>query len=345
MIATGNLLARPEDREALLVELLEFSRRKGWRVTFVNVPRTDAKLFRRHGFQLTKLGEEPIVRLQSTSWQGQCYGWVRRQENYCTRQGVEFCEIIPDPSDHVYKDQIVGQLEAVSRASIASTLHQRELPFFEGRFCPLDMRRRRLFVARHSGRIVAFAVCNPGLGGDLWAVEIFRRLPDAVRGVMPFLIMKTLRTMQGEGVRYVSLSLVPFLRCELPTAGDSRILRASAYFWWKHLNAIFDVQGIFHFKSRFRPDYRELYVAALPGLTVRSVMSLAAAWKVFHFNPLRLLRGQLARRRATLPRRTLAVPAWRPERVIRELHPKAALAAGEETSLPTSLASPQPLDE
>lgn len=340
IIATGNLLARPEDREGLLVELLEFARGRRWAVTFVNVPRSHTKLFRSHGFQITKWGEEPIIRLQDATWQGQDYAWVRRQENYCTRQGVEFCEVTADPSDPVYRDQIVPQLEAVSRAHIVSTLHQHELRFFEGRFCPLDMRRRRLFVARHAGRIVAFVVCNPGLGGELWAVEIYRRLPDAVRGVIPFAIMKTLRTMKDEGGSYVSLSLVPFLRCETAVTGDSVILRVSANFWWKHLNSIFDMRGIYHFKSRFRPDYREMYVAALPGLTVRSTLSLAAAWKLFHFNPLRLLRRELAMGGISSERQTLATPAWRPHRIIRELRPKAAAAAPREGPA----AAPGPLE-
>jgi phosphatidylglycerol lysyltransferase len=207
------------------------------------------------------------------------------------------------------------------------------------------MRRRRLFVARHDGRIVAFLVCNPGLSGQLWAVEIYRRLPDAVRGVIPYTIMKTLRTMKDEGVSYVSLSLIPFLRCETAVRGDSGILRFGANFWWQHLYSIFDMRGIYHFKSRFRPDYREMYVAALPGLTVRSTLSLGFAWKLFQFSPLRWLQRSLAKRGISAERQNLATPAWRPERVIRDLRPRPVAATTGDRQVPTprSLATPHPL--
>ncbi|HEV3137566.1 MAG TPA: phosphatidylglycerol lysyltransferase domain-containing protein, partial [Pirellulales bacterium] len=118
IIAAGNLLARSEDRESLLIELLEFARANRWTVSFVNVPRSHTGLFRRHGFEITKWGEEPIIRLQDATWQGQDYAWVRRQENFCIRQGVEFREVAADPLDDVYREQIVPQLEAVSGAHI-----------------------------------------------------------------------------------------------------------------------------------------------------------------------------------------------------------------------------------
>ena len=344
IIAAGNLLARPEDRESLLVQLLEFARTKRWAISFVNVPRSHTRLFRRHGFEITKWGEEPIIRLQDATWQGQDYAWARRQENFCIRHGVEFCEVKADSLDPVYRDQIVPQLEAVSRAHIASTLHERELPFFEGQFCPLDLRRRRLFVARHAGQIVAFLVCNPGLSGELWAIEIYRRFPEAIRGVIPYSIMQTLRTMKSEGVSYVSLSLIPFLRCETAATGDSRILRPGANFWMQHLNSIFDMRGIYHFKSRFRPDYREMYVAALPRLTLRSTLSLAFAWKLFHFNPIRWLRRGFAKRGISSERQNLATPAWRPERVVRELRTKrtAATTTDRQPQTPAPLATTVP---
>ena len=290
IIVAGNLLARPEDREPLLIQLLEFARAQRWSVSFVNVPRSHTRLLRSYGFEITKWGEEPIIRLQDTTWQGQEYAWVRRQENFCKQRGVEFREIIGGSVGPRYIETRSSHSWKPYRGThIASTLHKHELPFFEGQFRPLDLRRRRLFVATHAGRIVAFLVCNPGLASELWAVEIYRRFPDAVRGVIPYLIMQTLRTMKAEGVSYVSLSLIPFLRCETAVTGDSNVMRFAASFWWRHLNSIFDMRGIYHFKSRFRPDYREMYVAALPGLTVRRVFSLALTWKLLHFSPLRLL--------------------------------------------------------
>ena len=253
--ANDGLLAAPADRELLLKEFLAFAEQNRWRPTFLNVPRNEIHMFRRNQCQVTKFGEEPLVRLQRTDWHGKESQWVRRQESFCKRQGVEVSEIIPDSADPVFQDEVAPQLEEISRAHLASTLHRKEFRFFVSQFSANHLNGKRLFLARKEGRIIAFIVCNPGLDGDLWAVEVYRRRPDAVRGVIPYIIMHAMRAMKAEGVSYFSLSLAPFLRCT-PMVGDSAIFRYVANFWWRFLNPVYDVRGLFHFKSRFRPDYR-----------------------------------------------------------------------------------------
>ncbi len=224
-----------------------------------------------------------------------------------------------DTTDEEYRDQIVPELEAISRQHLAETLHQRELRFFVGQFRPLDLHRRRLFVAKKDGQIIAFIVCTPGLGGEFWAVETYRRRPGSTRGVIPFAMLQTMRQMKEEGVNYVSLSLMPCLRCEQAVTGDSGIMRWGLGIIWKRLNWIFDMRGTYHFKSRFRPYYREMYIAASPRLTLRSSIELLFAWGLLQFHPLRLCVHLYRESRTLSARRTLATPPWRPEQVIRQL--------------------------
>jgi phosphatidylglycerol lysyltransferase len=228
-----------------------------------------------------------------------------------------FREVHPSESDHDYQQRIAPQIEGISRDHIAQTLHRREMRFFVSRFSPHDLRERRLFVAEQKGAVIAFIVCNPGLHGKFWAVEVYRRRRDAVRGVIPAMIMFAMRQMQSEGVEYVSLSLAPFVRCT-PMAGDNAMFRTVANFWWRRLNPIFNVKGLFHFKSRFRPHYREMYVAAHPRLTIRSLIALVMTWQLFYFNPWRLL-AQSLRRSAGGDSRALAMPDQTANRRIREL--------------------------
>jgi phosphatidylglycerol lysyltransferase len=318
-VADG-LLAKPADCERLLAEFLAFAEQNNWVVSFINVPRNEIKMYRRHGCQVTKCGEEPLVQLDRTDWQGKDSQWLRRQENYCKRRGVEVCEVNPDSTDPAYRDEVVPQLEEISRDHISMTLHRREMQFYVSHFSAHKLNGRRLFVARQGSLIIAFIVCNPGLDGDFWAVEVYRRRKDAVRGVIPFVIMHAMRLMKTEGVRYFSLSLAPFLRCNA-IIDDSPVFRFVANSWWRYLNPIYDAQGIFHFKSRFRPDYREMYLATKPGVTIRSLLVIAYIWKLFHFNPLRLLKRSMHRRRTT-KHHSLAVPEQRSKRVIRRLRHK-----------------------
>lgn len=323
-VADG-LLAEPDDREQLLAEFLEFARANRWHTSYLNVPRNEINLFRRLGCQVTKCGEEPLVRLQRTTWSGKEGQWVRRQESYCTRQGVAMREVDPDPTDEHYRDHIAPQLDEISRDHVAHTLHRKELKFFVSQFSSADLRDRRLFVADHDGRVIAFIVCNPALDGDMWAVEVYRRRRDAVRGVMPGLIMHAMRRFKAEGVNYVSLSLAPFVRCT-PVTGDSSMFRWIANFWWRFLNPIYDMRGLFHFKSRFHPDYREMFLAAHPQITVRSLWSMSVEWQLFRFNPVDLLRRARTFKRSA-ERSSLVEPERRSERLIRDVRAKAPRGA------------------
>ena len=332
-VADG-LLAAPSNRERLLTEFLRFTDQHGWVVTFMNVPRNEINLFRRQGCQVTKCGEEALVDLDRATWHGKDSAWLRRQENYCQRHGVKVFEVIPDLADPYYRDEVAPQLEKISRDHVDSTLHQREMQFYVSSFSADDLDGRRLFVAQEGEHISGFIVCNPGLDGDFWAVEVYRRRRDAVRGVIPCIIMHTMREMKVEGVRYFSLSLSPFLRCTA-VRGDSRMYRYIVNFWWRRMNSIYDVQGIYHFKSRFRPDYREMFLAAKPGVSVRSLLVIAFIWKLFHFSPLRWLH-QIWQDRRNSKQHTLANPDRRSKRVIRELRPRPVGGTVTAADLPVS---------
>jgi phosphatidylglycerol lysyltransferase len=341
VVVGDGLLADPDEREPLLSEFLAFARQNAWHTSYLNVPRNEINAFRRQGCQVTKCGEEPLVRLPRTRFQGKDWQWARRQESYCRRQGVEIREVSPSPHDPAYRDRIAPLLDAISRDHIARTLHRRELRFFVSQFSALDLRDRRLFVAERAGAPIAFIVCNPGLAGAMWAVEVYRRRGDAIRGVVPALIMHALRTMQVEDVQYVSLSLAPFLRCT-PMVGDSVMFRWIANFWWRRLNSIYDMRGLFHFKSRFCPDYREMFLAAHPRITVRSLWSMAMMWQLFRFNPLRLLWRELWLNR-NAERSSLAVPNRAADRLIRDLRVRRS-ALALDAPLRSAAASEAPSD-
>jgi len=291
----GGLLADDAHKRELLESFARFARANRKHVTFYNLVRDEAVGLAEHGFQVTKCGEEPLIDLAATQWQGRSYEWLRRQENFCGRQGLICREVSADPTDNEYRECVVPELTEISAQHIKQTVYGRELKFFEGRFAPLELRRRRMFVAESpSGaarpRIEAFVICNPARAGKLWAVEIYRKRTDAPRGVVPFLILRVARQLQREGIDHLSLSLCPTLRCEVARPGDSALLRWGMTFWWNHLNWIFDMRGIYHFKSRFRPEFQDRYIAAFPRLTFLSLRSFFLLWGILEPTPIRLVR-------------------------------------------------------
>jgi phosphatidylglycerol lysyltransferase len=323
VLVVGGVLAPAERRADLLERFVRHARARRWHLSFWNIGRDQLPTFRTLGFQATKCGEEPFVRLAGATWQGKDFEWLRRQENFCLRQGLEVAEVTPDPADPAYRDALVPQLEAISRAHVEATVHGRELQYFVGRFTPLDMGHKRLFVARRGDDVEAFIVLNPCLGGTTWAIEMYRRRDDATRGVIPFAMLQAMRRLQTEGAAFCSLSLIPAVRCERAVKGDSNAARVGCVLWWNYGNWIFDLRGIYHFKSRFRPEYRDMYIVALPKASVLSMIAMGRTWGLMSFNPLRLLRRSGEKIAKWSSRRSLAEPDAGTRRVLRHLTPRA----------------------
>ncbi|MBX7165556.1 MAG: DUF2156 domain-containing protein [Pirellulales bacterium] len=281
----GGLLAPVERRPLLLTEFTRYAAQQRWQVMFYNIGPTDLPLLRYEGYEVTKCGEEPLIDLRSTTWKGKNYEWVRRQENYCLRQGAVCEEVAIDPSDQDYRERVAPELSQIAHAHVTNTPHRRELSVFVSQFDPLRLGRRRLFVARTAQRIEALIVCNPAEDGRFWAIETYRRRPDAPRGIVPFAMMQTARQLQRERIETLSLSLIPCLRCEKPLDGDSWLMRVGQTIWWERMNWVFDMRGIYHYKSRFRPQFREMFIAARPKLNFFAAYDFISLWGIHSIGP------------------------------------------------------------
>ncbi len=273
----GGLLARDEDKPQLLREFVDFARSHRLLVTCFNVTEEDAPLFREHGFQVTKWGEEPYVDLQTCTWSGKQFEWVRRQTNYCRRAGISVIEHRREEMDDAAWSSFIKDLRAVSDEHLATKSHAGAIRLLEGQLDENGWGRRRVFVAYSSDspkRIEGFLIALPSRNGMHWSFEMYRHRSDAVRGVVPHLFHVAMMRMKSEGIEAVSLCLVPAVGCEQPLEGDSAMTRHAFTIGLKYLNFLFDFAGIYHFKSRFRPRYEARYICALPGTTLLTGLAL-----------------------------------------------------------------------
>lgn len=312
----GGLLAPAGRKSQLLADFLDFVQLNQREVSFLNVLAVDVPVFREFGFQVSKVGEEPVIDLQQTTWQGSDFAWVRRQENYCLRNGLKFREVEPDPRDPEYASYIVPQLLQVSEEHLHDSVYNRELGMMTGRVDLENMFRKRLFVAQRGAGIEAFVVATPARNGTQWAVEMFRRRPSATRGVIPFLILQVARQMQQEGIRLLSLCQVPALRVDRGTPSDSRLVVNGLRFWWNWLPWFYDTPRLYHFKSRFRPQYRECFIATWPRAKFWPLFAFFFLWGIIVPDFTRLPVQMLRRMRKWWHTEHLADPETEPYRIL-----------------------------
>ena len=283
----GGLLARDEDKPQLLREFVAFAQSHRLLVTFFNVTKEDATLFREYDFQVTKWGEEPYVDLQTCTWSGKQFEWVRRQTNYCRRAGISIVEHCRDEMDDAAWSFLIRDLRGVSDEHLATKSHAGAIRLLEGQLDENGWGRRRLFVAYSSDspkRIEGFLIALPSRNGMHWAFEMYRHRLDAVRGVVPHLFHTAMMRMKAEGIEAVSLCLVPAVGCEQPLKGDSVVIRHALRIGLKYLNFLFDFAGIYHFKSRFRPRYESRYICALPRTNALTGLALVRMSGMLEFS-------------------------------------------------------------
>ena len=161
---SGGLLASPDRKEGLLAELVEHAAQQRLVLTFFNVPEDELPLFRGFGFQATKWGEEALVDLDSCTWSGGAYEWVRRQSNFCRRQGLVFSECRQANFPPGEWSTCWTNCPRSPRLFLANKPQAREIPILEGNFDPLHLGRKRVFIARAKGglgRVEGFLACNP----------------------------------------------------------------------------------------------------------------------------------------------------------------------------------------
>jgi phosphatidylglycerol lysyltransferase len=305
----GGLLAPDAHKEQLLREFLEHVESQGLRIVFHNIAENDLPHFRKFGFQITKWGEDPVVDLTTCTWSGKPFEWVRRQSNYCLRQGLTVVEVRPEAMGADEWSRIFAEVLEVGAESLATKPQTAEMKFYQGRLGEHPLGLRRLFIARGddgAGRIEGFVVCNPMQNGTVWATEIYRHRTGCVRGTVAFLLHQLMLQLQAEGIRAVSLSFIPGLHCRKWNAGESFLLRRGLIGVERRLSCVFDIPGVRHFKSRFRPHYDNLYICARPKLSFGSLVTMMRVWGVFKLSFRKLARIIFERLKKRSARCTLA---------------------------------------
>lgn len=308
VLVAGGLIGPSEERPRLLQEFLQFTAAHRWRPMFFCVPPEDLPLFQKMGWAINKLGEDPILPLGNVTFTGKHYDWVRRRSNFCQRHGVWFEELRPDDFSELEWSEILREVQAVTRETMGEKAQASELTFFDGTMENHELGCRRLFVARTESngtrRIEGYVVCNPMQGGRAWSMEIYRHRSDAVRGTIAFLFHQIILRFQEEGVELLNLCLLPARNCEEPIPGEKAIVRHCLGFLWKHCSLLFDVQGLDHFKGRFRPQYQNSYLCTPAEKSIVAVLVTIHAFGMFRLSPLKLIRlamGRLRKQRTHTP--------------------------------------------
>jgi len=266
-LALGDPLGDPEAAPEAIAGFLALCRRQGWRPSFYQVTADHLDAYRAAGLRPVKVGEDAQIGLADFSLAGKRFKNLRNDMRRVEKAGVALAVYGPgSPPDA----QTVAAMEEISEGW-RQAHRAKEGGFAMGGFVPESalFRASRFFVARdtETSRVLAFASFVPAYGAGAvsgWTLDLMRRRPDALHGVMDFLIISAAQAFAEEGAGLVSLGLSPL-------AGENEAAESAATshvrrFLFTRLNRVYNFQGLHTFKSKFATAWEPRYLVSRPGL-------------------------------------------------------------------------------
>jgi len=262
-VAMGDPVGSPEAGEQLAWEFLENCDVMAVSPVFYQVKPQNLPLYIDLGLNLSKLGEEARVELDTFSLDGAARADLRQAHRRASRDGAQF-EVVARAD----VGAILPELRAVSDAWLAekNTSEKRfSLGFFDERY----LMNFDCGVARRGGAIVAFVNLWRGGATEL-SVDLMRYNGAAPKGVIDYLLIECMLWGRREGYRWFNLGMAPLSGLEE---------HALAPTWHKlgrmvqrYGEMFYHFEGLRKYKEKFLPVWRPRYLAAPDGLAMAGAL-------------------------------------------------------------------------
>jgi phosphatidylglycerol lysyltransferase len=267
-VTLGDPIGDPDHAPEAVAAFLDFCAQHDWVPALYQVTARHLDTFRGM-FQLKALrvGEEPILDLESFSLKGKPFQDIRTAINKMGRMGIRFEE----RKAHCESEDALAQMADISEAWLRRHRGE-EKTFALGRFDPGSdlFHDSRVFVARggeeEPQRVWGFVTCVPvyGPAGTIqgWALDLMRRRDDAPSGIMEFLIGSAALQFRQEGAKQFSLGLSPLSEAcpDTPDPAEDALLARGRTLLFERFNRYYSFKGLHAFKEKFSPRWEPRYL-------------------------------------------------------------------------------------
>jgi phosphatidylglycerol lysyltransferase len=249
-VVCGDPVCAEERLAEFISAFAEYCAAHGWRFAFVAASARVGKIAAGLGYTVVKIGEEPFLDLAQPNLRGNAAKKARAAINHAQQLGVsveEYREASPALDTEI--EEVAGEW-----------LHGRRAPplGFILRSRPLARReRKRIFLARCEGRIVAVITCAPAPARRLLYVEELLRRSDAPYGAGELLIATARQAAVADGAALFGLGLAPLCGATRQPYGRFRLLRLVIALCYARASYIYNFRSLNHFKKKFAPSFWE----------------------------------------------------------------------------------------
>ena len=287
-ICLGDPIAPPGRLDQAVAAFTRHCDAQDWTAAFYQVESRSA--YERLGYLVVPVGADAVVDTAAFDLAGKARADLRYAVKRCEREGVSFTFTGGDEALRA-AGQEIRDLSARWLARDKGP----EMAFSLGTVESLDDPEIVVGIARSSaGRVEAIISLLPTTGRSGWTLDLMRRQPDAVYGVMEALIVRAVEEARGRGLREVSLGLAPVGLDSHAEPEQRRALRIA----YSGVARFQRSRSLHHFKSKFGPRWETRYLAVEQATLLPEVLLALARVHLPPLSPqvlrLRLGGGRLA---------------------------------------------------
>lgn len=263
-IALGDPLGKPEAIPRVIGQFMNHCREHGYIPAFYQAKSSFLQLYKQHGLQYAKIGEEAQVDLAKFHLHGKAWLKLRGRINKLKRAGFTFAVLHPP-----FEDRFLDRLHKISGEWLGE---RKEKSFSVGSFSREYVNRFPVAaLIGPDGEYEAFAT----LGGDpppsspdprdaavprQITVDLMRYTKACPHGAMDVLFASLFLWAQEHRYDFCSLGMAPL-------ANVNDLLFAK---WvYKYGNKFYNFKGLYDYKNKFAPAWKDVYLVYPPsGLPV-----------------------------------------------------------------------------
>lgn len=253
-LALGGPIGRRYEAHALVQAFLNAAKSAHAEPSFYGVGPQFDNFVAAFKFNRLKTGERAILNLETFSLEGKTRQVIRTHRNRHIKQG---CTVQVEGPGAVRAN--LARLTQLSDQWLAYQTGG-EKGFGLGRFDVHYIDRLPLATARlPSGEIAAFASLWPTADKSRIGVDLMRYGDDGPNGVMDFLFAEMFLWAKAQGYKVFDLNTSP--ASGVTFDWQAPVLTTIATLAYKYGEKIYNFQGVRRFKSKFHPDWEDVYMA------------------------------------------------------------------------------------
>lgn len=251
-LAAGDPLAAEDEMRVSVQAYLDHCRSNGWTPCIYEASEEMLPLYHALGLRGFKMAEEAVIDLATFSLAGGKRATLRAMVNKATKQGL----VVTAYDRATDADpEIDAQLEDISRLWLGEK-RLAEMGFTVGRFSREALDSARVFLCKEGEKVVAFCTWRPYRGDRAVVLDLMRKRPGTMSGVMDLLLARSLESLRDLGLDEASLANAPLANVAVPQG----LLERGAAVLFDKLNGFYGYKSLFQFKKKFAPRWEGRYL-------------------------------------------------------------------------------------